>query len=52
MSQGYISLQGTGTRQIFPRPAPRSESQPPPESHTEKAGKKRTGTQTRPAVSV
>lgn len=52
MAQGYISLQETGTKRIFPRPALRSGSQLPPANHTEKAGKQGTGTRTRPVVSV
>ena len=52
MARGSISLQGTGTERIFLRPALRSASQPPPASHTEKAGKQGRGTQTRPAVSA
>ena len=52
MARGPISLQGTGTERISRRPALRSVSQPPPVSHTEKAGRRGTGTQTRPAVSA
>ena len=52
MARGPISLQGTGTEQISRRPALRSANRLPPASHTEKAGKRGTGTQTRPAVSV
>ena len=52
MARGSISLQGTGTERIFRRPALRSASQPPPASHTEKAGKQGRGTQTRPEVSA
>lgn len=52
MARSSISLQGTGTEQISRRPALRSANRPPPASHTEKAGKRGTGTQTRPAVSA